>query len=121
MISLLLLITLPLLRNCFLNHRHQVSIAAAGFLSHHRWFAISILSWTKVFLSRENTMRSMVIQSTTCMCMKTLLMLLTAFSKKILLGIWIVQTLCKNELLKILDINHSLDDSLLKMIVPCRR
>nr|VDD50871.1 unnamed protein product [Brassica oleracea] len=37
MISLLLLITLPLLRNCFLNHRHQVSIAAVGFLSHHRW------------------------------------------------------------------------------------
>ncbi|WZY70617.1 hypothetical protein YC2023_002857 [Brassica napus] len=30
----LLLRTLPLLRNSFLNHRHQVSIAAAGFLSH---------------------------------------------------------------------------------------
>ncbi|KFK33996.1 hypothetical protein AALP_AA5G088200 [Arabis alpina] len=36
MTSLLLLRTLPLLRNCFLNHRHQVSIAAAGFLSHRR-------------------------------------------------------------------------------------
>ncbi|CAN6923870.1 unnamed protein product [Brassica oleracea] len=36
-----------------------------------------------------------------------MLMLLTAFSKKILLGIWIVQTLCKIELLKILDINRS--------------
>ncbi|CAA7036716.1 unnamed protein product [Microthlaspi erraticum] len=36
MTSLLLLRTLPLLRNGFLNHRHQVCVAAAGFLSHRR-------------------------------------------------------------------------------------
>ena len=41
---------------------------------------------------------------------ETMLMLLTAFSKKILLGIWIVQTLCKIELLKILDINRSVQN-----------
>ncbi|ESQ37313.1 hypothetical protein EUTSA_v10002669mg [Eutrema salsugineum] len=43
MTSLLLLRTLPLLRNGFLNHRHQVSIAAAGFLSHRRrlWCALA--------------------------------------------------------------------------------
>ncbi|VVB04618.1 unnamed protein product [Arabis nemorensis] len=36
MTSLLLLRTLPLLHNGFLNHRHQIRIAAAGFLSHRR-------------------------------------------------------------------------------------
>uniref|UniRef100_A0A1J3I6G6 Protein DCL, chloroplastic n=1 Tax=Noccaea caerulescens TaxID=107243 RepID=A0A1J3I6G6_NOCCA len=36
MTSLLLLRTLPLLRNGFLSNRHQVSFAAAGFLSHRR-------------------------------------------------------------------------------------
>ncbi|KAF8094122.1 hypothetical protein N665_0369s0006 [Sinapis alba] len=36
MTSLLLLRTLPLLRNGFLSHRHQVSNAAAGFLSHRQ-------------------------------------------------------------------------------------
>ncbi|CAH2065174.1 unnamed protein product [Thlaspi arvense] len=42
MTSLLLLRTLPLLRNGFLNHRHQVGIAAAGFLSHRRRLLCSL-------------------------------------------------------------------------------
>lgn len=42
MTSLLLLRTIPLLRNGFLNQRHQVSIAAAGFLSHRRRLLCSL-------------------------------------------------------------------------------
>ncbi|CAF2074626.1 unnamed protein product [Brassica napus] len=176
MISLLLLITLPLLRNCFLNHRHQVSIAAAGFLSHRRWcsdaaryleiwklskylyYLLSFGFWEIVFsISCIDLIRFInqeagpkrrfpripwlswqvpsVVSIAPCCnfypfvdeslfvereyheiygdpiydvyVYETMLMLLTAFSKKILLGIWIVQTLCKIELLKILDINRS--------------
>jgi hypothetical protein len=42
MTSLLLLRTLPLLRNGFLNHRHQVGIVAGGILSHRRRLLCSL-------------------------------------------------------------------------------
>ncbi|KAF2612113.1 hypothetical protein F2Q70_00011385 [Brassica cretica] len=42
MTSLLLLRTLPLLRNGFLNYRHQFSIASAGFHSHRRRLLCSL-------------------------------------------------------------------------------
>lgn len=42
MTSLLLLRTLPLLRNGFLSHRHQVRIAAAGFLSRRQRLLCSL-------------------------------------------------------------------------------
>lgn len=65
MTSLLLLRTLPLLRNGLINHRHQVGIAAAGLLSHRRRLLCSLADKPQLCEDDSPTERSGAAMNTT--------------------------------------------------------
>lgn len=65
MTSLLLLRTLPLLRNGFINHRHQVGIVASGCLSQRRRLLCSLADRPQFYEDDSTAERSGGAMNTT--------------------------------------------------------